>query len=167
MRQEHKFCAEVYRRLYDLIDHDKRVLFCLDGSAATEAAKSGEVECPTMPDLCFTFTGSDREIRIEAKIIRARRVKLGMGQKDAWCKGGTGSIAPHLWMAGDEGLQRFWMWEHAEFAQVLATRRTSTTEVLVFSAEEATTGSTSEQLVLEIVRWAEGHGFKPIPPVAA
>ncbi len=59
MKQEHRFCAEVYHRLHDQIDHDKRVLFCLDGAAAREAAKSGVVECATIPDLCFTFEGAD------------------------------------------------------------------------------------------------------------
>lgn len=55
MRQEHLFCAEVFHRLYELIDHSKRKLFCLDGSAAKRAALNREIECETIPDFCFTF----------------------------------------------------------------------------------------------------------------
>ena len=55
MRQEHLFCAEVYHRLHNRIDHTKRNLFCLDGGAAKQAALKGEIECQTMPDFCFRF----------------------------------------------------------------------------------------------------------------
>ena len=161
MRQEHLFCAEVYHRLHDLIDHRKRVLFCLDGAAAKEAAKLKHVECATFPDLCFTFAGSQSEIRIEAKIIKKRRVKVGRDQRLAWCAGGTGLAIPHLWIAADESLAEFWLWDHQPFSVKLAQHVTSTGPVLVFTNGEEPVPSDLDELVTKIVAWAEAHGVKP------
>ncbi len=156
MRQEHRFCADVYHRLHGLIDHRRRLLFCLDGSAAREAARAGEVECATMPDLCFTFSGASSEIRIEAKIVERRRVKLGAEQRVAWCHGGTGLAVPHLWIGADEELSHFWMWEHEGFCAKIGQHRTSKGPILVTLPDSCDI----DALVERIVAWATEHGFK-------
>lgn len=161
MRQEHRFCAEVYHRLHGQIDQKRRVLFCLDGAAAREAAKTGEVECPTMPDLCFTFLGAEAELRIEAKIIERRRVKLGADQRTAWWTDGTGLAMPHLWIAADESLSCFWMWEHEGFAHKIGIHRESKGPVLVFPAKTLPDHCGIDTLVERLVDWATNHGFKP------
>ncbi len=161
MRQEHRFCAEVYHRLHGLVDHGKRVLFCLDGAAAREAAGHGEVECATMPDLCFTFVGAPCEIRIEAKIMERRRVKLGADQRTAWCSGGTGKAVPHLWIGADEDLVQFWLWDHGGFCAKVAARKTSKGPVLVFDKDSAPDSCAMDELVKRIIAWATEHGLKP------
>jgi hypothetical protein len=161
MRQEHLFCAEVFHRLYDRIDHTKRKLFCLDGSAAKQAASKNEIECETIPDLCFTFVGADREIRIEAKILESRRIKLSSNERAAWCRSGTGKLQPDLWVAADEPLRRCWKWEHKTFCEKLDFHQTSKGPVLVFPADQFPEGLGVDELVEEIVRWAEMNGFHP------
>lgn len=161
MRQEHRFCADVYHRLYDLIDQNRRVLFCLDGAAAREAAKTGDVECATMPDLCFTFCGGASEIRIEAKIVERRRVKLGAEQRTAWCRNGTGMAIPHLWIGADENLSRYWMWEHEAFCDKIEEHQTSRGPILVFAANMEPDSCDIDGLVERIVAWATENGFKP------
>lgn len=161
MRQEHRFCAEVYHRLHGQIDHDKRVLFCLDGAAAREAAKSGDVECATMPDLCFTFVGAPGEIRIEAKIVKRRRVKLGADQRKAWCRGGSGKAVPHLWIGADEALTQFWLWDHEGFCAKIAQHTTSKGPILVFGDGSGPDHCAIDKLVERIVAWATEHGLKP------
>jgi hypothetical protein len=163
MRQEHLFCAEVFHRLYDCIDHDKRKLFCLDGGAAKEAARKGEIECETMPDFCFTFVGAEREIRIEAKILARRRIKLSPNERSAWCRNGTGKLSPHLWIAGNETLQQCWMWEHQTFGDKLERHRTSKGPVLVFPAVQFPAGCGIDELVARIVEWASQNGFYKRP----
>ena len=161
MRQEHLFCAEVYHRLHSMIDQSKRVLFCLDGAAAKGAAMRQEIECATMPDLCFTFVGGDGELRLEAKIIENRRVKIGRDQRNAWCYGGTGKAFPHLWIGANECMDQFWMWSHDEFSQKIATHRTSKGPIRVFSCDAFTTSSCDmDTLVMQIISWAESNGFK-------
>lgn len=166
MRQEHRFCAEVYHRLHGMIDHSRRVLFCLDGAAAREAAKSGEVECATMPDLCFTFTGTAEEIRIEAKIVDRRRVKLGADQRTAWCRGGSGKAVPHLWIGADELLSRFWVWDHEGFCAKIEQHQTSKGPILVFHVDAPSDHCGADELVERIVAWATEHGFKPKEPAS-
>jgi hypothetical protein len=162
MRQEHRFCAEVYHQLHGLIDHSRRVLFCLDGAAAREAAKTGQVECATMPDLCFTYSGAVSEIRIEAKIIERRRVKLGADQRTAWCRGGTGMAVPHLWIGADEALSRFWLWDHeGPFCAKIERHRASKGPILVFPDGTAPDHCTLKELVERIIAWATENGFKP------
>jgi len=161
MRQEHRFCAEVYHKLYDLMDHEKRVLFCLDGSAAMEASKCDELECATMPDLCFSFTGAQQELRIEAKIMEKRRVKLGAGQRAAWCMGGNGNAMPHLWIGADEALTKFWLWDHKVFSDKIAKHAASKGDILVFQCDDPPHDLSLKQLVVGIVAWAEKNGFKP------
>lgn len=160
MRQEHRFCADVYHKLHGLIDHNRRVLFCLDGAAAREAAKSGEVECPTMPDLCFTFAGAEQEIRIEAKIVERRRVKLGADQRSAWWRSGTGMAMPHLWIGADEALSCFWMWDHEGFCDKIGQHRSSKGPVLVFPVDAMPDHCGIDDLVRRIIAWATEHGFK-------
>lgn len=164
MRQEHRFCAEVYHRLHGLIDHNRRVLFCLDGAAARQAVKLGEVECATMPDLCFTFTGAMPEIRIEAKIVHRRRVKLVADQRLAWCRGGTGKAVPHLWIGADELLSCFWVWDHEGFSAKIEEHQNSKGPILVFPARTAPDPCAINELVERIVAWATEHGFKPKEP---
>jgi hypothetical protein len=161
MRQEHLFCAEVYYRLHSRIDRTKRNLFCLDGGAARQAALNGEIECQTMPDFCFTFDGADREIRIEAKILKKRRIVLSCNERTAWCRNGTGKLPPHLWIAADEPLQMCWLWEHGTFRDKLELHRTSKGPVLAFPADEFPAGCGIDNLVDKIVAWAETNGFYP------
>ena len=164
MRQEHRFCAEVYHRLYGLIDHDKRVLFCLDGAAARQAAINHEVECSTMPDLCFRFVGAANEIRIEAKIMDRRRVKLGAGQREAWGLGGNGQAVPNLWIGIDEKFANCWMWEQEgqeRFNARIAGHAGANDHILVFEYQEAPQPCTLDELVKRIIAWAVEHGFKP------
>lgn len=161
MREEHRFCAEVYHRLHGLIDHSRRVLFCLDGSAAKEAAKAGEVECATMPDLCFCFSGSTTEMRIEAKIIEKRRVKLGIDQRNAWRHGGTGLAMPHIWIASNTTMSLFWMWSHETFCTKIAQHQNSTGPILVFQKDCEQDNFTIDELVERIVAWATEQGLKP------
>lgn len=159
MRQEHLFCAEVYHLLYDLIDHSKRKLFCLDGGAAKQAALNGEIECETMPDFCFTFAGADRELRIEAKILDRRKIKLSRNERTAWCRNGSGRLPPHLWIAADTSLEQCWMWEHETFCHKLELHRTSKGPVLVFPAKQFPPGCDIDGLIDRITEWAEAHGF--------
>lgn len=164
MRQEHRFCAEVYHRLHSLMDHEKRVLFCLDGAAAKEAAKVGEVECATMPDLCFTFVGAAREIRIEAKIMERRRVQLGFDQRTAWSSGGTGKAPPHLWISADESLTQFWLWDHEGFCTKIAQHASSKGPILVFGEGTVPDRCAIDELVNRLIVWATEHGFKQKEP---
>lgn len=161
MRQEHLFCAEVYHRLHSRIDHSKRKLFCLDGGATEQAALNGEIECRTIPDICFTFAGGDREIRIEAKILESRRIKLSSNQRVAWCRLGTDRTPPHLWIAADEPLEKCWMWEQERFCDKLERHRTSKGSVLVYPADQFPEGCNLDDLVENIVSWSETNGFYP------
>ena len=161
MRQEHLFCAEVFHRLYDRIDHTKRKLFCLDGSAAKQAAFKSEIECETIPDFCFSFVGADREIRLEAKILEHRRIKLSPNERTVWCRNGTGRLLPNLWIAADHALQKCWMWEHEVFCDKLQLHRTNKGPVLVYPANQFPIGCSIDELVNRIVQWAEMNEFYP------
>lgn len=157
MSQEHKFCAEVYHRLYNKIDHAKPILFCLDG----EATCSGFATKQTIPDLCFTFLSSDRQLRVEAKILERRRVELQPSQRSAWCSSGMGEAKPHLWIGADAALTRFWVWDHEPFAAKIELHKTSKGPLLVFPDGQPPTEYTIEGLTQRILAWAEEHGFKP------
>jgi hypothetical protein len=161
MRQEHKFCAEVYHRLYDRIDHTKRVLFCLDGWAAQEAARRQEVRGATIPDLCFTLIGGRRELRIEAKIIENRRIKIGAAQRGAWCRNGTRSLQPHLWIAANEQLTQFYHWEHNGFCRTIAAHVNSKQAIRVFDVGQGGDGVTLPELVVRVLTYATRKGFCP------
>jgi len=162
MKQEHKFCAEVYHRLYDLIDHSKRNLFCLDGAAAKEGMKKGEIECGVVPDFCFTFLGGMKEIRIEAKILNKRRIKLTLNERKLWCKSGKGNLSPHLWIGVNEQFDQFCVWEHSDFADKIENHKDSKGPILVSHYIPTSYDEMIKmiKMINRIVEWAEEKGFK-------
>ena len=160
MKQELRFCAEVYRLLHDRIDQRKRVLFCLDGAPAKEAFRCNEIGGETVPDLCFTLLGAKQELRIEAKIIEDRRVVAGRNQKRAWSDPDY-ALAPHLWIAADEALEAFYLWPHYTFRDEIAKKANSNGRLLAFGSGQMPSAKTLRDLVSAILAWAARNGLGP------
>lgn len=156
MRQEHKFCAEVYHFLYDFIDHDKPVYFCLDGIAARN---SDEFADSTVPDFLFTFCGGSEPFLIEAKILDARGMMTFDGksrQSEQWSPSSNCRHKPHLWIATNSNMTSFWLWRHDCFAQQLAKRADAKK---VKAPDEKEEHSDVKSLALGILEFAKRNGF--------
>ena len=65
MSQEHRFCAEIYARLFSLIDRSKRIVVNPDG----QEKLPGHTDPGSPPDLCFTLCGLREELCIEANFF--------------------------------------------------------------------------------------------------
>ena len=159
MRQEHKLCAEVYHYLYDFIDHNKPVYFCLDGMAARNA---GLFTDRVVPDLWFTLCGGSKSLRIEAKILdNHKKVKFDKNAKhpEEWSRQGDNSLKPHLWIASNEGMNAFWLWGHNCFEDQLRKGPNAKGEIKAPDCREEHADVRS--LALAILAFAKRHGFLP------
>lgn len=130
MKQEHKFCAELYHHLHRYIDHEKDVWFCLDGQAAIGGFNAGCLKDALLPDLVFTLKGSDRTLRIEAKELDRRgRVPfyLDSKQKTHWIKRSRSDYRPQLWVARAPKADTYYVWRHRAFIRLLSQAPSATT----------------------------------------
>jgi hypothetical protein len=153
MSQEHRFCAEIYARLFSLIDRTRRVVVNPDGEA--ELPDCGEGETP--PDLCFTFCGMERELRVEAKIVKnIRDVTLQPSQK-LWCANLCPALAPQLWIVADRLLKQCWMFEHDAIAAKVRGRTGQSAPLNLWPNETPPVGCNLDELALKIITWATKH----------
>lgn len=148
MSQEHRFCAEVYARLFPLIDRAKRIAVNPDGEANLPGFDGA-----TPPDLCFTFVGTDFEVRIEAKISDdERRVKLQQSQR-LWCDQACTTPTPHLWIIANRTLDKCWLLEHEQVLTRAAINNGHLVNLWPNGAGQDAACSIDE-MVMEIIIWA-------------
>ena len=66
MSREHRFCAEIYARLFALIDRTERIVVNPDGQAILDECPRGRL----VPDLCFTLCGINKRSALRARLLR-------------------------------------------------------------------------------------------------
>ena len=148
MSQEHRFCAEIYARLFPLIDRTKRIAVNPDGNANLPGFPDGV----TPPDICFTFCGTDLEIGIEAKIVDGTRVKLEKSQRE-WCKPECATLIPQLWIVATRTLERCWLLEHAHMVRRAEANQGHSLNLWP-SPERQPKACDIDELAMEIIAWA-------------
>lgn len=153
MSQEHRFCAEVYARLFPLIDRTQRVVINPDGQAKLPSCPDGDIP----PDLCFTLCGLRNEVRIEAKILRDKRdINLEASQR-TWCIRDVAPVAPHLWVVADRNLGECWLFEHVDIAQRVRGKTGLSAPLNLWPGQEPPTGCSLDELALKIIAWTSNH----------
>ena len=153
MSQEHRFCAEIYARLFSLIDRSKRVVVNPDG----QAKLPDHPDPGAPPDMCFTFSGLREELRIEAKIVKNKRdIHLEDSQR-TWCIDDLASCIPHLWVVADRELQQCWLFSHSDIAARVRVKTGLSTPLNLWPNIEPPTGCSLNELALKIVAWATEH----------
>lgn len=171
MRQEIKFCADVYRVLYQHLDTspESPIYLCLDGSASERGVRERLLADVSMPDFFWRFKGSSTPFLMEAKVIHNSQVSFcGDGQPSMWCAHGTGAYKPALWLGIHQELPVYYAWEHAGFDNTLAplvgrgrsatgNKRTLTARI----PDDARSFETLHELCLYIVDYASTHGYYP------
>lgn len=152
MKQEHRLVAEIYRFVAPFIDTTKEIYLSLDGQAAKTAVGAGRFTDSDIPDLWFTFVGSESPTRIEAKILDKGAALLMQSQILAWRSKGTGSYKPESWIAANREFNQFYFWHHSAFVPSLdrcgATRKTHT----LSAPKERLAFSSIPELALHILR---------------
>lgn len=104
MSLENKFAAEMYHRLYPWIDHNVDVKFCLDDGGKSKSAT---------PDLCFSFLGGSKPMRIEFKMMHTNgKVRVFKKQFQTW-NGQNNQDAPYLWIAKRIEAEEYFLWPHS------------------------------------------------------
>ena len=151
MSQEHRFCAEIYARLFNLIDPSKPIVISPDGQSKSVGKQ---------PDLCFTFKGTARELRLEAKTVREKKITVQPTQWGWFNNGGAQRAAPHLWIFSDESLKNCWLVEHAAVATITGNRDCTTAKPINLWPNKKPPDSCSlDQLAMKIIKWAAHNGF--------
>ena len=100
MSTENHVVADFYARLWPWIDHAQPMRVMLDDGGKGETAT---------PDLCFQFVGSQRELRIEFKVLEGGQITPTRKQLDTW---GAGANGPHLWIAKVPDEPHYLIWRH-------------------------------------------------------
>ncbi|MFM7071547.1 MAG: hypothetical protein ACKO38_07115 [Planctomycetota bacterium] len=150
MSQEHRFCAEIYARLFSLIDRSKRVVVNPDGNAKLP----DHSDHGTPPDMCFTLCGLNQELRVEAKIIKNKRdVSLQPSQRN-WCLDTAATCVPHLWIEADRELGQCWLFTHDVIAARIRNKVSQSTPLNLWPNIEPPSGCSLDGLALKIVAWA-------------
>lgn len=121
MRQEIKFCADVYRLLFEHIDPSQPCYLCLDGAATVNGFRKGHLKDRSMPDFFWYFKGSQKQFSMEAKIVHNGKISFcGDGQPQLWSAGANYAYTPHLWLGVSETSPlTYFVWEHEDFAKSL------------------------------------------------
>jgi len=149
MSQEHRFCAEIYARLFPFIDRDERVVINPDG----QAKLPNFLDTETPPDMCFTLKGQKKEIRLEAKVLNKKSVKLQESQK-VWCRQDNHPLAPHLWIFAERHLEQCWLLEHNHISQVIRQKIGVSAPLNLWPNQTRPQGCSLEQLAMQIINWA-------------
>lgn len=155
MSQEHRFCAEIYARLFPIIDQSKRIVVNPDGEANIPGWPNN-LGAP--PDLCFTLAGQDHELRIEAKILKQKNDKykaihLEDSQK-AWCQSPTPAGAPHLWIVSTRELDECWMFTHQQIAAGIERQQGNSAPLNLWPNGNRPQGSNVTELAMQIITWS-------------
>lgn len=157
MSQEHRFCAEIYARLFALIDKSKQIVVSPDGQATIPGCTRGHA----IPDLCFTLCGLDQQLRIEAKVQEKKRIDVQSSQREQWCEGSGFTMQPHLWMVATPDLRECWLLEHGVVGKLLKAKERSSTPLNLWPDAPIPKAASLDELALLIVTWATKHFTPP------
>ena len=148
-------CAEIYHRLYKLIDHKKPIFFCADGMTAGEP----------LPDLCFFFKKGNKEFRIEAKVLSIdRRIRISKNQRGKWRIDSNYRKKPHYWIGYMEnvpGEKRYVVWPHTFFENKLQKCYNSSGPLVVFEKGKEQL-LTINDVLKKIISFAQSNRFLSI-----
>jgi hypothetical protein len=167
VRQEHKFCADVYHLLYGYIDHSRPPYFCLDSSAAKVGVKEKKLSDCGVPDFYFYLAGGTKAVTIEAKIVEKGKVKFcGDSEPRHWHTNGHGAYKPVLWIGSDLLFKTYFFWTHETFAAALSPlvgrgkTKNGKNRTLVASLPVRTlTFPTLQELVTHTLCWLKSNGY--------
>lgn len=159
MSQEHRFCAEIYARLFPLIDRSRQIVISPDGQA-----KLPGHDGLAPPDLCFTLCGIGQQLRIEAKIVKDVRDVTLQASQLAWCLSDDAVMKPHLWMIATRDLDRCWWFDHREIAQRVRAKSGRSTPLNLWPGINPPAGCGLDELALGIVAWATKNLVDTAPP---
>jgi hypothetical protein len=170
MRQEIKFCADIYRLLFDKIDTDRECYICLDGAATEKGVRERLLLDVSMPDFYWYFRRAQTAFRMEAKVVRNGKVSFcGDGQARMWCSDAKSVYKPVLWLGLNESSPLlYYVWEHAGFDQMLVTLvgrgRTKSgkkKQLKLNMPAAARTFTKLSQVVRHVMSYAKQHGYFP------
>ncbi len=170
MRQEIKFCADVYRLLFDHVDQERPCYLCLDGAATENGVREELLTDLSMSDFHWQFRGARSPFSMEAKIVRDGRISFcGDGQPRLWHNGANLAYTPVLWLGASESPPMvYYLWEHAGFDQALrglvGRGRTRTGKKKTLKLDIPTTAHTFERLtdlIKNILMYAKQHRYYP------
>ncbi len=156
MKDENRFTAELYARLWPWLNHSKPTRLMLDDGGQCEVAH---------PDICVYFDGSDEEMRTECKVLDARGqnkncVEPTEKQLRTWSQDAHLSGRPHLWAAKVEDTQNYYLWTHEDFKKGFDGRAVAgTTRRAVKIPCNGTPPLTFTLLFLKIMEFAVTKGF--------
>lgn len=157
MSQEQRFCAEIYARLFPLIDRSKRVVVSPDG----QANLPDHTDPGVPPDICFTLFGLHQELRIEAKILKDKRdISLQPSQR-TWCLDIAATCVPHLWIVADRELGQCWLFTHDDIAARIRDKVGQSTPLNLWPSIEPPSGFSLDELAIKIVAWAADRFSTP------
>ena len=167
MRQEHKFCADVYHLLYGRIDHSRPLYFCLDSSAAKVGVKQKILSDCAVPDFYFYLVGGKNAVTLEAKIVENGKVKFcGDSEPRHWHTNGHGAYKPVLWIGTDLMFKTYFFWTHVTFAAKLSPLvgrgKTKSGKNKTLGApvpENIVTFATLPELVVHTLCWLRSNGY--------
>lgn len=150
MSQEHRFCAEIYARLFSLINRAKRVVVNPDG----QAKLPDHADPGAPPDMCFTLCGLQQELRIEAKIVKNKRdISLQTSQR-TWYLDSVAKCIPHLWIVADRELLQCWLFTHNDIAARIRDKVGQSAPLNLWPNVEPPPGCSLDELALKIVAWS-------------
>jgi hypothetical protein len=167
MRQEHKFCADVYHLLYGHIDHSRPLYFCLDSAAAKVGVRQKILPDCGIPDFYFYLTGGKKAVTLEAKIVENGKVKFcGDSEPRYWHASGDGANKPVLWIGTDLLFKTSFFWTHVPFDAMLSklvdrgkTENGRRKTLTVSLPKDVVTFATLSELVAHVLCWLRSNGY--------